>query len=304
MRPVISAVSVRDYNFDKLLSGINESINLLGGIEKFIQPGKKVLIKPNLLSNYRPEQAITTHPEFVRAVIRILKSMGCEIFLGDGPSAWVGNMSDVDSVYKATGMYGVCKQENVNLVKFDETFFIDGIPITCWVKECDYVISLPKFKTHDLTVLTGAVKNLFGLIPGMFKAELHRRYPHPDDFSKILIKIATNVKPVLSIIDGVLSLEGEGPATSGIPRKLGLVLASSDMFALDVVMAKIMGIAPESIPTIKEAGSIVNKDIEIKGEDILRINTERFKLASPLLTQKVPKRFLPIAQQLFYFLPV
>ena len=98
MKPVVSVVDVKDYNFNDVLSGVTESINLLGGIEKFISPGKKVLIKPNLLSTYKPEQAITTHPEVVRAVIRILKKINCEIFVGDGPSVWAGNISEVDDV--------------------------------------------------------------------------------------------------------------------------------------------------------------------------------------------------------------
>jgi uncharacterized protein (DUF362 family)/Pyruvate/2-oxoacid:ferredoxin oxidoreductase delta subunit len=301
VRPTVSIVNAKNYNSDELILKVSEAIDLLGGIEKFIQPEKKVLIKPNLLSTYKPEQAITTHPEFVRAVIHILKKIDCEIFLGDSPSAWVGKISDINTVYKTTGMYDLCKQEDVNLVRFEEAFFIGEIPITCWAKECDYIISLPKFKTHDLTVLTGAVKNLFGLIPGMFKAELHRRYPHPDDFSKILIKIATNIKPTLSIVDGVVALEGEGPATAGVTRNLGLILAGADTFALDIIMARIMGLAPEDIPTIKQAGDIVAKDIEIKGEDIFKKKIERFKLPSPSITKRMPRVFFPIARKIFYF---
>jgi len=300
MKPVVSVVDVKDYNFNDVLSGVTESINLLGGIEKFISPGKKVLIKPNLLSTYKPEQAITTHPEVVRAVIRILKKINCEIFVGDGPSVWAGNISEVDDVYRITGMADLCKQENVNLVKFNDAFFLDDIPITQWVRKCDYIISLPKFKTHDLMVLTGAVKNLFGLIPGMFKAELHRRFPHSDDLAKILIKIATNIKPTLSIIDGVVALEGAGPATAGTPKDLGLILAGSDTLALDIVMARIMGLNPQEVPTIKQA-DYSDKDIEIIGEDIFKHSKKKFQLPAPSLTNKVPKIFLPLVQRIFYF---
>ena len=302
MKSSVSVIQLKDYNFEDLLLGVNKSIELLGGIEKFIRPGSKVLLKPNLLSNYTPDQAVTTHPEFARAVIRILKKINCKIFLGDGPSVWVGNISDVESVYKTTGMTDVCREEGINLVRFDEAFFLDDIPITSWVKKCDCIVSLPKFKTHDLMTLTGAVKNLFGLIPGMFKAELHRRLPHTDDFAKVLIKIATEIKPALSIVDGILAMEGEGPGSAGTPRNLGMILAGSDMFAIDVVMAKIMGLEPKNIPTIRLA-NYQDKEIEIRG-DVLDTRIKKFQLPAPSFMDKIPRILLPFVQQIFYFMVV
>ena len=186
-------------------------------------------------------------------------------------------------------------------MKFDKRRMHDKFPLTTQLDECDHLISLPKFKTHELTLITGAIKNLFGLVSGTYKTELHKNYFAPEEFAKILVDIYQEAKPDLTIIDGILAMEGDGPATGGTARQLGLVLAGSDCVALDTVMAKIMGITQTEVLTTKEAalrnlGEASLNRIKIEGEDIDKLNIRPFIL--PKNSGKVIK-LPPIVKKIF-----
>jgi uncharacterized Fe-S center protein len=138
--------------------------------------------------------------------------------------------------------------------------------------DCDKIITLSKLKTHGMAMYTGAVKIMFGAIPGVLKAEYHYKMPDLKDFTNMLVDICTLTKPVLSIIDGVVGMEGEGP-TGGSPVPSGVIMASENPYELDVAGAYVMGIKPIDVPTIKrcsERGLITGdiKDVEIVGDDI------------------------------------
>ena len=305
MNSKVSIVKCDNYDREKLLSSVRKSLDLVGGISSFIKEGDKVLIKPNLLSATTPDTGVDTHPEFARAVIKIVKETGAKIYLGDGPSVW-GRPQDVDLVYEKSGMKSLAYEEGVNLVRFNKVIMKSSYPFTSWVDECDRIISLPKFKTHDLMTLTGAIKNLFGLIPGLYKTELHRRALKAEDFSKILVDIYSIVKPTLSIVDGVVSMEGDGPASGGQLRNLGLIIASSDGVALDSVLSTIMGLKPEDILSTREAGrrGLGNTrldNIEISGEEIKDLIIRDYKLPQVSLLKRTPKPFLQLAKGLFRF---
>ena len=283
MSAKVSVVKCNSYEPAIVEPAIRNSVNLLGGITNFIKPGSCVLVKPNLLMSKPPEFGITTHPEVVRAVLRILKEINCKIIVGDGPSVWGQYIENVDQVYEVTGIKKVCRDEHVALVNFDKRRMRNKFPLTVWLDECDYLINLPKFKTHEFTLITGAIKNLFGLVSGTYKTELHKNYFTPVDFAKILVDIYQEVKPALTIIDGILAMEGDGPATSGKTRQLNLLLAGSDCVALDTLVAKIMGIGNYEVSTTKEAalrGLGENKisKIQIEGEDIDKLNIRPFIL--------------------------
>ncbi|MBU4252030.1 MAG: DUF362 domain-containing protein [Candidatus Omnitrophica bacterium] len=283
MKAKVSVVKCDTYEPKIVEQAVRDTVDLLGGIANFIKPGSRVLVKPNLLMSKGPECAITTHPEVVRAVIHLLQEINCKIVVGDGPSVWGQYIENVEEVYKITGISGVCRDEGVQLVNFDKRRMRNKFPLTVWLDECDYLISLPKFKTHEFTLITGAIKNLFGLVSGTYKTELHKNYFAPAEFAKILVDIYQEARPALTIIDGILAMEGDGPATGGITRQLGLLLAGSDCVALDTVMAKIMGIANYEVLTTKEAamrGLGENKidRIKIEGEDIDKLNIRPFIL--------------------------
>jgi uncharacterized protein (DUF362 family)/Pyruvate/2-oxoacid:ferredoxin oxidoreductase delta subunit len=283
MSAKVAVVKCNNYEPAAVQEALSYSLTLLGGIANFINPGSRVLVKPNLLMSKDPDYGITTHPEVVRAVIRLLKEINCRIVVGDGPSVWGKYIENVDEVYEITGIKKVCRQEDVRLVNFDKRRMRDKFPLTSQLDECDHLISLPKCKTHELTLITGAIKNLFGLVSGTYKTELHKNYFAPDEFAKILVDIYQEARPDLTIIDGILAMEGDGPATSGLTRQLGLLLAGSDCVALDTVMAKIMGITRQQVLTTKEAaarnlGEAQLSRIEIAGEDIQKLNIRPFIL--------------------------
>jgi uncharacterized protein (DUF362 family) len=309
MSTELSLVKCANYDPAAIAEALSYSLALLGGITNFINPNSRVLVKPNLLMSKGPEYAITTHPEVVRAVIRMLKEINCKVFVGDGPGSRDQSAEDISGVYQATGIEKVCHEENVPLVYFDKRRMRNKFPLTTWLDECDHLISLPKFKTHQLTLITGAVKNMYGLIPGTYKVELHKNYFLPPEFAKIVVDIYQEAKPDLTIIDGILALEGDGPGTSGTVRQLGLILTGADGVALDAVMAKIMGIDPGKVLTTKEAAARnLGEDnldrIEIRGQDPGHLNIRPFilpKNAAVLMNMSpvVRKILLPLATKIF-----
>jgi len=276
--PKVSLVKCQDYDQNRLYSALKQSIDLIGGIEKFVKPGYKVLIKPNLLRPAEPDEAVTTHPEFVRAVVRLVKEKSNQIFVGDSPAGLV----KVDAVYDKCGITQVAREENVNLVKFDRITKINGIPFARIIKEVDLCISLPKFKTHNLTIITSAVKNVFGFITGLYKVQCHKNAPNHRVFSKFLAKVYSIAKPQLNIIDAIDAMDGDGPS-GGTRYHLGLIVASEDAVAADAVLSKIIGIKPDTVMTTKQAhqlglGQADLDKIDVVGEDINRIGVDNFKL--------------------------
>ncbi len=292
----VSIVRCTTYNQEELFVQVKQAVELIGGLDKFIKPGSKVLLKPNLLMAIEPEAAITTHPEFIRSVIRLLKEINCKIHLGDGPSVFGENSEDILKVYQQTGIKKITDEEKIELVIFNKRFMHSYFPLTTWVKECDYVINLPKFKTHSFMLLSGAIKNLFGLVPGTFKLECHKNYFQQEKFAGVLLDIYQAVKPALTIVDGISAIEGNGPATSGKRRDLGFILAGADSVAIDVIMAKIMRIQPDCIFTNKEAarrklGNTDLNNIEIKGEKLSSCIIADFKLPDVSLKQVLVNKF-------------
>lgn len=308
MESRVSVVRCSSYEPAPVAKTLKEAMDLFGGISAFIRPESRVLVKPNLLLATAPQSGVTTHPEVVRAVVRLLQEINCKIFLGDGPSVWGRQAENVDEVYENTGMKNICEEEGIELVNFDRRRWHKKFPLTTWIDDCNYVVSIPKFKTHDLTVLTGAIKNLFGLVWGTYKTELHKRYFNAEDFSKILVDIYEETRPALTVVDGITAMEGDGPGTGGKLREVGLILAASDCVALDSILALIMGLKPLDIPTTKEAsrrglGEADISRIKILGERLEGIYADNFRLPSTSLKKKIPQPIFNIAKKLIRFYP-
>jgi uncharacterized protein (DUF362 family)/Pyruvate/2-oxoacid:ferredoxin oxidoreductase delta subunit len=305
----ISIVKCANYDSALVELAVRESIALIGGINRYVKPGSKVLVKPNILMAREPESGIITHPEVVRAVIRILKEIDAQVFVGDGPSVWGDEIEDVDEVYRRSGIAAICAEEKVSLVKLDKRRMRKDFPLTTWLDECDYLINIPKFKTHSLTLLTGGIKNLFGLVSGTFKTELHKNYFNINDFSRILVDIYEEARPALTIIDGITAMEGDGPASCGKPRDLGLILSGSDCVALDSAMAKIAGIKPFDVLTTLKAAqrNLGNADfdkIEVLGERLENLNIRPFLLpTTSFLRKNIPEPIVNIAKSLIKYYP-
>jgi uncharacterized protein (DUF362 family)/Pyruvate/2-oxoacid:ferredoxin oxidoreductase delta subunit len=277
----VSIVKCKDYNSKKVIDSVFRAVGLLGGIETFAKQGDNVLIKPNLLSARVPEEAVTTHPELVRAAIRLVKGVGATPLVGDSPGTFF-TIKDVNHVYEKTGIKRIAEEEGVELVRFDKSRIINDYPIAEVALNVSSIISLPKLKTHALTVMTGAIKNTFGLVPGHFKVECHRNKPKPKNFVKVILDVFQITKPRLSIMDGVLAMEGDGPG-AGNPKEVGLILASPDAVSLDAVISKLVGLPSFKDLIINEArqrgaGEADINNIEILGEAIEDIKIKDFKL--------------------------
>lgn len=285
----VALIRCENYDMDRVFDAVKRSIDLIGGIEAFVSPDMKVLLKPNLLSARLPEDAVDTHPEVVRAVIRLVKGAGGVPFIGDSPAGYGKN---IEEIFEKSGMKKVSDEEGIRLETFTASKLINGIPIARQIFDSDRVISIPKFKTHTITVLTAAVKNMFGSVVGLYKAECHSRSPKEEDFSGIVAKVYSITKPHLTVIDGVIAMEGDGPS-SGIIRKMGLIMAGEDAVAIDSCLAKIMGLAPLDILVTKEAyeanlGEADLARIEVLGESLDAFIAKDFKLP-----QTTPLKYLP-----------
>lgn len=308
MNPQVSIVKCATYEFTQVLAAVRSAIDLCGGIENFIKPGSRVLVKPNLLIAKSPDLGITTHPAVVRAAVRILKEIGCTVYIGDGPCIWGAQAERMLELFEETGMKKVCTEEGAQEAVFARWRNRGEFSLTSWLDDCDYLVSIPKFKTHDLMVMTGAIKNLFGLVSSNHKMELHRRFPDTDKFAKILVDIYALTKPALTIVDAITAMEGNGPGTSGETRDCGLILAGVDCAAIDSCLAQVMGLSPRDIPTNTEAasralGQIDSDSIDIRGEPLDRLESKRFKLPESSLVTSIPRPIMNIARALIRFYP-
>ena len=283
----VALIKCDSYDLNKVKSAINRGIDLLGGIDSFIKDGDKILLKPNLLASESAEKSVTTHPIVFEAIISILQEKSKEkniekISYGDSPGIGKGI-----SVAQKSGISEVAERLKIEYADFDEPIgisFNEGIKeksftIAKPITEADTIISLPKLKSHALTVMTGAVKNQFGCIPGFRKAEYHLKLPDFDDFSTMLLDLNKLISPKLYIMDGITAMEGNGPR-SGNPRKLNVLLLSSDAVALDYVASQIISFDYNSVPTIKmgfKLGFSNKENIEIVGDNIESVKVFDFK---------------------------
>ncbi|MDD5618441.1 MAG: DUF362 domain-containing protein [Candidatus Omnitrophica bacterium] len=301
MASKVALVKCRTYNSREVDGAVEKALDLLGGIESIIKPNSKVLIKPNLLTDSAPEDCITTHPQVVESVISLVKKTNADIYVGDSPGV-IGQKIDVDRVYEKTGMKESCKRQNVKLAYFDKAVLKNNIPVADWIGNCDYIINVPKFKTHGLTTLTGAIKNLFGLVMGVHKTKIHKDYFKVHAFSNRVVDVFELAKPALNIVDGIVAIEGDGPGSSGTRKDVGLIAASQDAVAIDSVLAAIMGLFPKDILTTKEAArrNLGESDIEkidMLGENLGEFADNNFKLPSLSIIYSMPEFLFNIAKK-------
>lgn len=221
--------------------------------------GKRVLLKPNLLAKHTPERAVTTHPAMVRAVIRAVRRRGAaSITVADSPGG-VYNPGILRSIYKVSGLTDVCREEGAALYTDCKSRevpakgqMVKQFTLLEPVLDCDVIINLPKLKTHMMTGLSAATKNLFGCIPGLQKAEWHMRFPDKERFGGMLVDLLCTVKPGFAILDGILAQEGDGPA-GGTPRMVGILAAAEDHLQMDLALCRMLGIRPKDVPYLNAA---------------------------------------------------
>ncbi len=287
MKSSVSIVKCQDYDEDRVLSAIRQSLDLIGGIQTFVKKGSRVLLKPNLLFGKSPEKAVTTHPSIVRGMIQIVREAGGVPSIGDSPS--VGSLT---WTAEKAGIKAVADEMKCPLVEFNRPVLppkrrgttFKQLEVDQAVLEADVIINLPKLKTHSLTLLTLGVKNLFGCIPGPKKPLWHLKAGRDQKtFAKILVDIYEVIRPSLTLLDGVIGMEGNGP-NSGRPIPIGVILASGDALSLDQIVCDLVGISRDALLTNRVATEqgLGSDLIDVLGEKIedIRISNFQFPVLS------------------------
>jgi len=275
MSNIVSVFPCENYEKNGASEALSALLAPLGGLD-WVEEGMKIAIKTNLVTFLRPETAAVTHPALITELCRLLTQRGAEVTVGDSPGGPY-NAAMVGRAYSVAGLRAV-EEAGARLnddfsvagVKFPEARALREFQYTAWLQKADAVINFCKLKTHGLTSLSCGVKNLFGVIPGTRKPELHYAFPRVRDFSEMLVDLNEYVRPRLTIVDAVEGMEGNGP-TQGTPRKIGALLASSSPYAVDVLAAELIGLAPMDVPTIAAAagrglGPASVDELEILGE--------------------------------------
>lgn len=267
------------YDLQKVRESLELLLEPLGGIARFVKPGQRVLLKPNLLSAKPPSAAVTTHPVIVQAVAELVRAAGGEVLVGDSPG-----IGSLERVAEKSGVGAAVQAAGARLVNFIETTQLatEGVfrqlELSREYLEADVVINLPKLKTHEMMTLTCGVKNLYGTVVGAAKAGLHLTAGHSRGlFAGLLLEIAYARPVALTIVDGVLAMEGDGP-NSGTPRELGWLLAGTNPVAVDLVAARLAGIPTELLPVEQEA---VRRGLPGSRWEDLELYGEPFEVADP-----------------------
>jgi uncharacterized protein (DUF362 family) len=252
--PSVSLLRTDTYDREPLRQAIEAVLDPLGGISQFVKPGDRVLLKPNLLTGARPTKECTTRPEIVYCVAQMVKAAGGKPFLGDSPA-----FGSAYGVAKANGLLTLAQELDLPIIELHGKRYptdgddFDNLLLSKEAMEADVLINLPKVKSHVQLTLTLGVKNLFGCVPGKMKAWWHMEAGKDRDrFGTMLVKTAELLNPDLTIIDGIIGHEGNGPS-NGEPRNLNVLGASGNVFALDRAMVEILGANPQDIPTIAQS---------------------------------------------------
>ncbi|MFB0537664.1 MAG: DUF362 domain-containing protein [Anaerolineae bacterium] len=324
MIPQVAIVRCPHYQQPAVDRAVRESIDLLGGMGQFVQPGQKALLKVNMLSATPPERGIVTHPAVVEAMVRLIQEAGGVPLIADSPGTSVPyTKAGLRRTYQASGLLEVAERTGAALnwdtsyeeVSHPEGFLVKRLEVIKPVMEADVVISMPKLKTHVLTTFTGATKNLFGVVPGLAKGIFHARMRNVTHFALMLLDIISLVKPALVLMDAIVGMEGNGPSTGPL-RDVGVILASRDSVALDVVATTMVGLDPLKVPTLREAaahGLWTGKvdGIETLGASVDEVLVPDFQppLASPredatLLNPFITRHFGPLITNHFTLRPV
>lgn len=299
----VSLVGCSSYEYNLVKEQLKKTVTDLGGFSKYLNKDQKVLLKVNLLMKRKPEEATTTHPIFVKALADLLVDFGVKVIIGDSPGGPY-NKKALSGIYEVCGFNDMVTKDivlndNYNSMNStcEEAVLMKHLEVIEVLDEVDAVISVSKLKTHGMTKFTGAVKNMYGTIPGLKKAEYHYTLPSIDDFSNMLVDVCLNANPVLSFMDGIVGMEGAGPS-GGEPRDIGVIIASNSPYHLDVVACQTVGIDPIEVPTIKRAiereyVSKIFDDFEMVSEPFEAYLINDFKIPNisgvGLLNNKVPK---------------
>ena len=302
MKSIVAIRKCQDYEPSRLRPALEKAISESCDYKSLIKPGDTVLMKPNLLRSSNPEQAIVTHPMFVEMAGEILRDCGARLSITDSPP--LGNLQ---RVLVKSGYGDLLRRLDIKpvpllqkkMIEFGDNRIYKRLELASEAFDFDRMINLAKLKTHCQMTLSLAVKNLFGLVIGTDKASWHLRAGKvQDNFAHVLLQIYETVRPDISIIDGVLGMEGNGP-NSGKPRKVGIIGASTDAIALDSVIGRLVGFPPDSVRTC-----VLGNDLGLGNADAHDMEVVGDDLSGFPLTDFEPPKSMSLAWNLSYWNPV
>ena len=307
----VALVRCETYDEPAVSSAVQRGLELLGGLSAFIKPGEKIVLKPNVLVGDPPDKIVSPHPQVFKAVARLAKEITPNLAYGDSPgfgkpSAHM-RRSELAKAAQEIGL-PLADFENGREVQFKDSPFIKHFTLANGVLEADGLISIGKCKTHQLTRITGAVKNQFGCVPGALKAEFHLKLPNAYDFAKMLVCLNLFIRPRLYILDGILAMEGNGPR-NGTPFPLHVLLFSADPLAIDSVFCRLVDLKPEFVPTMKPGrdwglGTYLEDEIEIVGDSLEPLVQKTFNVIRAPVESRAVSRMAPFARNLISPRPV
>jgi uncharacterized protein (DUF362 family)/NAD-dependent dihydropyrimidine dehydrogenase PreA subunit len=300
-RSIVAIEKCNSYQPETVDKAVGALFDELGGIERFVKPGARVFVKPNLLLAAPPDDACTTHPQILIATIEKLQRIGAQVSFGDLPGGFhiggtrkIHEKSQMTRVAEATGArLVVLEQFGFKTISVPGAKFMKEIHVPKFLDDIDAIVNVGKLKTHMQTVITGAVKNTFGFVTSQDRILAHSHSRRPD-FAEAIVDIFSALTPALNVVDAVVGMEGTGPS-QGKPVRLGFLIGSADAVAADAVGAHAMGYKPGEIHTTEAAGrrglgASRLQDIEIRGatlnsivKKVKRPSTAVFVMA-PILT--------------------
>jgi uncharacterized protein (DUF362 family) len=260
---------------------VREAINAIGGMTRFIKQGDLVIVKPNLVISMAANTGATTDWRISKAVVDLVREQGGHAVIGES----CGTGGDTEKVFKTTG-YDILRDQGYEVIDFKKienievsapnAKIIKQFMIPVLVKQADVIINLPKIKTHDQLLMSGALKNSKGGLAEKEKNRLHR-----EGLSQGIADINAILRPKLVVVDGIVGQQGLGPVF-GEPVEMNLIIAGDDPVAVDTVLCHIMEIQPDDVPCIKFAqemgiGTMAMERIQIYGKEISQVK-RRFRL--------------------------
>ncbi|MGD8244241.1 MAG: DUF362 domain-containing protein [Anaerolineae bacterium] len=283
-RSPVALVRCDTYDPDAVYAALRRGVELLGGPDRFASPGERLLLKPNVLAGDAPEKVVTTHPAVLAGCVRLLREAGAEVRFGDSPG-----MDNPITAARRSGLLEAGVQAGAEFVEFSTASRIDNpdgntassFPVAQAVRECDGIINLPKMKTHQLTRITGAVKNPYGCIAGKRKALFHVQFQDVEAFSELLVELNLLLGPRLHVMDGIVAMEGNGPR-SGDPTPMHVLILSPDPVAVDATFCRLVRMDPAFVPTTmvghrRGLGRFQDAEIELLGDPLEAFVQAEFK---------------------------
>ena len=299
------------YDEASVSAAVRRGMDLLGGMGQFIQPQEKIVLKPNVLMGDVPEKQVSPHPLVFKAVAQLAQAVTPHLSYGDSPAsgkpAGVVRKPGLAAVADALGI-PLADFDNGREVQFADSPFIKHFTLANGVLDADGLISIAKFKTHQLTRITGPIKNQFGCVPGALKTEFHIRLPDALDFAKMLVCLNLYIRPRLYVVDGIVAMQGNGPR-SGDPYPLKVLLFSADPVALETVMCRLIDLDPAFVPTLQPGhdwglGTNVEAEIELVGDPLEPFVSKQFNVTRAPVRAPSKSPFMPLVKNLISPRPV